>query len=432
MTTIFEAAGGEAGLLRLAQAWHERVLADEVVAHAFSHGFRRDHTARLAAYWTEALGGPAAFSSGLGDETAVVRLHSGNGEHDEMDARAIECFDRALEDAGLAADERLRTALHDYFAWATTRAGPLPDVARRGPGRPVSPALVLGRPRPIAGPCAASDVAATSRRPSSATPVVGRAGSAVSPHRGPVLTNAAVIRLPAEVTVPPTLAPALTVTTIRTMAPLAMSPSAHPTVAMAGSVQVPLLATAPRHPPGAPGRGRSARRWTASGPPFATVIVVRHLRAARCRGRSADGQRDDRRADWARRNRERSPAVAVVGHVKVCTSRAPVHAPIQPVNYRTAGDGRAQGDTRDVVARLGAIRAAVRSLAVCWSPGRRRVPVTRHPHGAAAPPKLDGHDPDGDHGVHPRSSNPTGVVATGPAIEARAGRGAAARVTGVP
>ena len=119
MTSIFDAAGGEAGLLRLAQAWHERVLADEVVAHAFSHGFRQDHTARLAAYWTEALGGPAAFSSGLGDETAVVRLHSGNGEHDEMDARAIECFDRALEDTGLAADERLRAALHDYFSWAT-------------------------------------------------------------------------------------------------------------------------------------------------------------------------------------------------------------------------------------------------------------------------------------------------------------------------
>ncbi len=127
MTTIFDAAGGEAGLLRLAQAWHERVLADEVVAHAFSHGFRPDHTVRLAAYWTEALGGPAAFSSGLGDETAVVRLHSGNGEHAEMDARAIECFDRALEDTGLAADERLRAALHDYFAWATNELARYPE-----------------------------------------------------------------------------------------------------------------------------------------------------------------------------------------------------------------------------------------------------------------------------------------------------------------
>jgi hemoglobin len=37
-----------------------------------------------------------------------------------MDQRAIACFDRALEDIGLARDERLWGALHDYFAWATT------------------------------------------------------------------------------------------------------------------------------------------------------------------------------------------------------------------------------------------------------------------------------------------------------------------------
>lgn len=120
MTTIYEAAGGGAGLLRLAEAWHERVLADEVVAHAFSQGCRSDHSVRLAAYWAEALGGPPLYSSQYGDETSVVRLHSGNGEHDEMNRRAIACFDEALVDAGLSGDARLRAALHDYFAWATT------------------------------------------------------------------------------------------------------------------------------------------------------------------------------------------------------------------------------------------------------------------------------------------------------------------------
>ena len=55
-----------------------------------------------------------------GDETSVVRMHSGNGVHEEMDRRAIACFDQALVDAGLGGDDRLRQALHDYFAWATT------------------------------------------------------------------------------------------------------------------------------------------------------------------------------------------------------------------------------------------------------------------------------------------------------------------------
>ncbi|HEV7194528.1 MAG TPA: group II truncated hemoglobin [Pedococcus sp.] len=119
MESVYEAAGGEDGLLRLSRAWHERVMADEVVAHAFSHGFHPQHSERLAAYWTEALGGPAAYSGRYGDETSVVRLHSGHGPHEDMDRRAIACFDQALTDVGLV-DGPLRGVLHDYFAWATT------------------------------------------------------------------------------------------------------------------------------------------------------------------------------------------------------------------------------------------------------------------------------------------------------------------------
>jgi hemoglobin len=120
MLSVFEAAGGSEGLRRLAEAWHSRVMADEVVSHAFSHGFHPQHSERLAAYWAEALGGPAIYSEAYGDETSVVRIHSGNGPHEEMDRRAIACFDQALEDAGLDAAEPLRQVLHDYFAWATT------------------------------------------------------------------------------------------------------------------------------------------------------------------------------------------------------------------------------------------------------------------------------------------------------------------------
>ena len=119
MQSVYEAAGGADGLVRLAEAWNARVMADEVVSHAFSHGFHPEHSERLAAYWAEALGGPHTYSERYGDETDVVRMHSGNGRHEEMDRRAIACFDQALEDTGLT-DEPLREVLHDYFAWATT------------------------------------------------------------------------------------------------------------------------------------------------------------------------------------------------------------------------------------------------------------------------------------------------------------------------
>jgi len=120
VTTVYEAAGGAEGLLRLAQAWHTRVMADDVVSHAFSHGFRPDHSRRLADYWGQALGGPAAYSGDGGDETSVVRIHSGNGAHEEMDRHAIDCFDQALADVGLALGEPVGRVLHEYFAWATT------------------------------------------------------------------------------------------------------------------------------------------------------------------------------------------------------------------------------------------------------------------------------------------------------------------------
>ena len=106
---------------RLADAWHARVMADEEVSHAFSHGYRPDHSERLAAYWAEALGGPPLYSPRYGDETSVVRIHSGNGAHEEMDRRAIACFDQALADTRAERGrDRLRQVLHDYFAWATT------------------------------------------------------------------------------------------------------------------------------------------------------------------------------------------------------------------------------------------------------------------------------------------------------------------------
>ena len=118
MTTLYDAMGGSAAVLAVAHAWHERVLADPVVSHAFSHGFRDDHTERLAAYWAEVLGGPATYSQTMGGEPDVVRLHSGNGPHDDMDRRAVDCFAAALADAGVP--EEYHQALVTWFRDANT------------------------------------------------------------------------------------------------------------------------------------------------------------------------------------------------------------------------------------------------------------------------------------------------------------------------
>jgi truncated hemoglobin YjbI len=117
--TIYEAMGGADALLALAEAWHERCLADPILAHPFERGVHPEHTARLAAYWAEQLGGPATYTQSIGDYSGVVRMHTGNGLHEQMDGRAVAAFMLALDDANIPADPNLRFQLIAWFTWAT-------------------------------------------------------------------------------------------------------------------------------------------------------------------------------------------------------------------------------------------------------------------------------------------------------------------------
>ena len=121
--SVFEAAGGMLFFEALAHAWHERCLADPVVSHAFSHGYHPDHGTRLAAYWAESVGGPPTFSQQIGDESAVLRMHAGNGEHADMDRRAEAAFDAALADLGAPVGTAVGDTLSEYFRWANVRMG---------------------------------------------------------------------------------------------------------------------------------------------------------------------------------------------------------------------------------------------------------------------------------------------------------------------
>ena len=71
-------------------------------------------------------------------------MHSGNGEHVEMDERAQICFALALDDAGLPDDPRLRSTLKAFFRWATDRMSTYPESADDVPAWPPASTLVLG------------------------------------------------------------------------------------------------------------------------------------------------------------------------------------------------------------------------------------------------------------------------------------------------
>ena len=117
MGTLYEAAGGFDRILALTRRWHELCLADPAAAHPFEHELHPFHDERLAAYLAEALGGPALYTAGFGDESSVQRLHAGNGVHEELDEACLTAFDRALADTGISGDVAVGIAA--YFRGAT-------------------------------------------------------------------------------------------------------------------------------------------------------------------------------------------------------------------------------------------------------------------------------------------------------------------------
>ncbi|PJI85637.1 hypothetical protein [Luteimicrobium subarcticum] len=138
--TVFDAAGGTATMLALAQAWHDRCVADPVAAPAFAEEAPdSEHVVRLAAFWGEMLGGPAAYREQYGSDADVVRGHCGNGPHEAVDQVVRRCFAEALDDVGVT-DRRLHDTLARWFAWSN-------DLVNHGWERPADVPDDLRLPR---------------------------------------------------------------------------------------------------------------------------------------------------------------------------------------------------------------------------------------------------------------------------------------------
>jgi hemoglobin len=115
--SLYVRIGGFDVVLALCCRWHALCLDDPVAAHPFEHGLHPQHDERLAAYLSEAFGGPALYTGGYGDETYVQRLHAGNGVHKELDEVCLAKFDQALSDLGIGGD--VATRISTYFRSAT-------------------------------------------------------------------------------------------------------------------------------------------------------------------------------------------------------------------------------------------------------------------------------------------------------------------------
>lgn len=137
--SLYVFASGEVAFLKLAAAHHRRCLDDSVLAHPFEHMGNPGHIEALANYWAEVFGGPASFSA-VSSQTALQRLHAGNGAGPELSERFVACFLAALDDAGLPRDPEFRRVMREYIEWAVA------DVDVYNPSGSVVPdGLVLPR-----------------------------------------------------------------------------------------------------------------------------------------------------------------------------------------------------------------------------------------------------------------------------------------------
>ena len=145
MQSVFEAAGGLDGLRRLAHAWHVRVMADEVVSHAFSHGFHPEHTERLTPTGRKPSAARRSIPPNLATRPASCACTAATGRtRTWIAARSLlrrgprrrRAGARRCPGAGAA--RLLRLGHHDDDV-------ALPSVRRRRAGRAVHSTLVLGR-----------------------------------------------------------------------------------------------------------------------------------------------------------------------------------------------------------------------------------------------------------------------------------------------
>ena len=115
--SLYQDVGGFDRILALCKAWQVRLREDSLAWHPFEHGKHPRHDERLAAYLSEAFGGPPLYSAGYGDETTVQRMHACNGEHHELDEAVLKAFDLAVADVGLSGEAAERVSA--YFRRAT-------------------------------------------------------------------------------------------------------------------------------------------------------------------------------------------------------------------------------------------------------------------------------------------------------------------------
>ena len=112
MDSLYEFAGGDEALHRLEALFYDKALADPVLSELFPVR-RPDHVDHLTWFTAESFGGPGRFTRELGF-AYLIDVHRGLKITDEQRQRFVDVYLAALDEAGLPADEKFRTAFREH------------------------------------------------------------------------------------------------------------------------------------------------------------------------------------------------------------------------------------------------------------------------------------------------------------------------------
>jgi hemoglobin len=101
--TLFELAGGQAGLTRLAEAFYRRVFADPIMLPLFRDP-DEDHAGRMALWLIEFFGGPALHTRQRGGFPTLFSAHADLVISDAQREHWIEHMLAASQEVGLPAE----------------------------------------------------------------------------------------------------------------------------------------------------------------------------------------------------------------------------------------------------------------------------------------------------------------------------------------
>lgn len=117
MPSLYEHAGGEAGLHRLEQAFYDSVLRDPLLQPLFGAG-QPQHVDHLTMFTAESFGGPDRFSRELGF-AHLIAVHRGLHITEQQRERFVELYMAALDAAGMPKDEPFRSAVREHVEFGT-------------------------------------------------------------------------------------------------------------------------------------------------------------------------------------------------------------------------------------------------------------------------------------------------------------------------